>query len=369
MFDVFLSHNRQHKPWVKNLYHFLIKNGLNVFFDEQSIKPGGNIVSSIETAIVDSKYVILVLTPSSVNSKWVAMETLLSVHDDPDGCDGKLIPVVLEAIDYDKLRPSIKALNCIELTLRETREERLRYILRHIGVPDVDCIAKEDILAIFNKINAVDSYGLQLGDLNTVLEWGWDGIRLLDAFIDLDYQTLEDLVDSHEGHSGQWAPIFLNHPDTWRMLTVSPEIIAGYWHFVPLFPHDYNLAKDGVLLDSQITGDKIQFFEFPGWYDIYFVQVCLLPQYKKLKNVQFLFESIFDVLDSLSINGIYVREICANAYTDVGKALCKTFNFKFYKEHSEHGSIYVGSVYDVLQSSLAKKYDSLCVRYQEKNAD
>lgn len=367
MYDVFLSHNRKQKQWVRKLYHYLISKGLNVFFDEESIPPGANIVTSIEEAIKNSRYVVLILSQSSIQSDWVAMEIQYTIHTDPSTKKGILLPIIIEKIDFNSLRLSIQSLNCIDLTRDGTREARLKYFLEHIGVRDnYDNDKFRDVLLVDQNVSDSE---IKIGGVNEILNWGWDGIRLLDEFIKLDYETLENLIPSHEGQSSQWAPIFMNHPDTWRMLYSESNRIIGYWHFAPLFEDSYELAKQGILLDSEITADRVQFFEFEGWYKIYFVQICMLPKYRTTRNVRQLFQAIFTVLESLTKDGIFIKEICANAYTDIGRALCKSFSMQYLCEHKEYGSIYYSSIFDLLNSPIAGAFTHLKeTYYNAKNA-
>jgi hypothetical protein len=47
-YDVFVSHNRKNKPWVRMFVALLRNEGLSVFFDEDSIPFGRDIVHAIE---------------------------------------------------------------------------------------------------------------------------------------------------------------------------------------------------------------------------------------------------------------------------------------------------------------------------------
>lgn len=198
-----------------------------------------------------------------------------------------------------------------------------------------------------------------------VFEWGWNGIRLLEEFIELDYATLDKLQISHEGSPDQWAPVFMEHPATWRMLISGPQEIRGYWHFAPLFPDDYQRAKDGSLLDSEITADRIQEFAVPGDYDIYFVQICLHPHYRDLPHRLQLFRSVLETLTYLARQNVFIREICANAYTPVGHSICKSFGLTQSHKHAEHGDIYLGSIQDVLSARFGNLEPELKVLYKQ----
>jgi len=366
MYDVFLSHNRVQKPWVRCLYQFLVKRGMSVFFDEESIAPGANIVSEIEDALQNSRHVLLAVSPKSLESRWVAMETQLTIHDDCSADKGKLIPVVIEPVNFEAMRLSVRSLNCVDLTDAGSRELRLRFLLRHLGVSDADTVAREDILPLLSVSSAEVTDNVTVAGIRETLDWGWDGVRLLDAFIELDYQTLEGLTAAHEGDSAQWAPVFMNHSDTWRMLINGPQKIVGYWHFAPLFPDDYELAKKGILLDSHITPDRVRLFELPGHYQVYFVQICLHPSFRRPRYVRLLFDSVFLVLDSLSNDGVFIDEVCANAYTSVGRSLCKSFQLKYLCQHSEHGAIYAAPMKNVLSSSFGGSFADLRERYRQR---
>lgn len=149
------------------------------------------------------------------------------------------------------------------------------------------------------------SSSLSVATIADVLHWGWDGSKLLEALIHLDYETTEHLTHAHEGDPSQWGPVFMNHPETWRLLVSGPRAIVGYWHMAPLFPKEYVMAKAGQLLDSQITVDTMQLFELPGQYDVYFVQVCMLPEFRRPRTVQLLFDTVFEVIELLSHSEVY----------------------------------------------------------------
>jgi hypothetical protein len=207
---------------------------------------------------------------------------------------------------------------------------------------------------------------LQVADITDLLTWGWDGQRLSENLMALDFGTTDALTLAHEGNPDQWGPVFMNHPDTWRLLVAQPGAIVGYWHIVPLLPGAYRLVKAGQLLDSQITVDAIPDHKRPGVYDVYFVQVCLQAAYRTPGTVQLLFQTIFDVLTALADDGIYVREVTANAYTRFGEALCRSFNLRPQCSHREHGTIYSGPISNVFRHVVVMQHPHLRCRYQQQ---
>lgn len=74
MVSVFLSHSSKDKPFVRELADFLGKDGLiQVWLDEREIGYGQNIVGRIAEGL-DSDFVLLILSPDSVDSNWVKEE-------------------------------------------------------------------------------------------------------------------------------------------------------------------------------------------------------------------------------------------------------------------------------------------------------
>jgi hypothetical protein len=74
MIKVFLSHSSQDEPFVRELADFLEKEGdIEAWLDEREIAPGQNIVSRIEEGL-DADFILLILSPDSVDSSWVKEE-------------------------------------------------------------------------------------------------------------------------------------------------------------------------------------------------------------------------------------------------------------------------------------------------------
>ncbi|HYK01960.1 MAG TPA: toll/interleukin-1 receptor domain-containing protein [Thermoanaerobaculia bacterium] len=352
-YDLFLSHNRRQKPWVRQLVGLLREHGLTVFFDEDCIEPGDDVVPALERAIEASRVLVLVISRSSVFSKWVTFETTLRIYYDPESRLRRLIPILVEPVDRTLIRSAVRRLDAVDLTDPETRESEFAHFLRSVGVLNIG--TKE--LPPWPEASLIDE--LHIADIDTVNRWGWSGEELLAQLINLDYQFFHDLTDAHEGHAEQWAPVFMDHPETWRLITTPGNAIVGYWHFVPLFEDAFQLALSGELLDSAITTDKVKIFEFPGDYDIYFVSIGLLPQYRRTKAFKLLLSSLFDVLLTLARDGIFVRRVCANGYTDSGVAMCKTFSMRNECRHRERGEVFEATMMDILSAQPCNEYAEL----------
>src|ERR1044071_4828170 len=108
-YDVFLSHNGQDKPWVRSLVEQFRGIGLKVFFDEDTILGGEPVVRAIENGLLRSRHVLLVLSRAALASRWVALETAITIAEDPDGRGRRVIPVKIEELDLNELRPALRS--------------------------------------------------------------------------------------------------------------------------------------------------------------------------------------------------------------------------------------------------------------------
>lgn len=127
--DVFVSHNRKQKPWVRCAVEQMRELRIRVFFDEDSIEPGEPTITGIERGILGSRHVALIISRSSMKSRWVAMEIANTLYIDPDSSDRRLIPVVLESTDQLIIPLAVRSLNRIDLTDPLTRDQQYNRLI------------------------------------------------------------------------------------------------------------------------------------------------------------------------------------------------------------------------------------------------
>ena len=81
--SIFLSHNRNDKPFVRKLGHRLAVAGVKVWVDEAEMRLGDSLIEKIQAAIKESDFVGAVLSPDSVTSTWVQRELNMALNDVP----------------------------------------------------------------------------------------------------------------------------------------------------------------------------------------------------------------------------------------------------------------------------------------------
>jgi WD40 repeat protein/GTPase SAR1 family protein len=95
-YDVFLSHNSQDKPRVRELAEELRGAGLRVWLDDWVIKPGDDIYLSVERGLEAARVQVLCLSPAALGSKWVELERSTVLFRDPSNAGRRFVPLLLE---------------------------------------------------------------------------------------------------------------------------------------------------------------------------------------------------------------------------------------------------------------------------------
>lgn len=134
--DVFVSHNWKQKPWVREVVTQWQHLGLKVFFDEKDIKPGDDILQVLDKGLKGSRCVVLIITPESVASKWVAMESAATLYQHLSGEESRLIPVMLEPTIKAEIPLAVRSLSMVDLTDASARRHSYHTLLYALGVSE-----------------------------------------------------------------------------------------------------------------------------------------------------------------------------------------------------------------------------------------
>ncbi len=93
-YDVFLSYSSASQPWVRKFTDALTASGITTWFDAHEILPGDRWQDKIEKALRQSRVLIMVITPESVQRPWTFFELGAAL------ADGKrIVPVLSEGVD------------------------------------------------------------------------------------------------------------------------------------------------------------------------------------------------------------------------------------------------------------------------------
>jgi TIR domain len=93
--SIFISHNHRDKHFVRTLAQDLGALGVRVWLDEAEIRVGDSLIEKISTAIDEMRYLGIVLSPNSVESRWVKEELSQALVGQLSERDTVVLPIML----------------------------------------------------------------------------------------------------------------------------------------------------------------------------------------------------------------------------------------------------------------------------------
>jgi hypothetical protein len=262
-YDVFISYSHDDRDWVrKELLPRLEQAGLKVIIDYRDFVIGMPSLVNIETAVDNSRYTLVVLTPAWLESQWAEFEGLLVSTRDPAGRKRKLIPLMLEPCQ--QLPPRIAMLTYADFTVPSQRDTEMERLLKSIGPPEsllsLQSPEKEPSDTALRRIDAATPSHAQVGQRIDLLvqvrfpdspllgieEWSTtqrpSAIEQTSEPVDLQFPV--------DPRTGKPSPARL------EIRVVAPDFrIEGAAQQVIWVPPDRNSAKVAFLLTATVLGN------------------------------------------------------------------------------------------------------------------
>ena len=96
---VFLCHSSKDKAFVTRLCRDLRKAGADLWLAEWELRVGDSLLTRISKAICQSGYLVVILSCSSIQSKWVQLELNLGLSLELQKDAVFVLPVLIEAVE------------------------------------------------------------------------------------------------------------------------------------------------------------------------------------------------------------------------------------------------------------------------------
>jgi hypothetical protein len=127
LYDVFISYSHKDEELARELRQLLESKGLKCFMSSMDIRSGDPWTETIRNALVDAQEILLVITPDSVDSKWVLCE----------GGAGwalgkRMVPALLK-VEPDLLPEPIKRHQAKKIDTTTQRESLAKEIAERMG--------------------------------------------------------------------------------------------------------------------------------------------------------------------------------------------------------------------------------------------
>lgn len=124
---VFISHTSSDHDFVWKLAKRLKEDGVDVWVDEWEIKVGDSIVQKVNDALIESSFLLIILSENSLNSDWVLKEMNVGLMRQLSSKNVKILPVLLElrSRDLPPLLADIYAVRFSRETINDTEYRKL----------------------------------------------------------------------------------------------------------------------------------------------------------------------------------------------------------------------------------------------------
>jgi hypothetical protein len=100
--SIFLSYNKEDKPFARRLADDIRRVGITVWLDEAEIKPGDSIIEKIEEGLNGSEYIGVILSPTSVKSRWVKRELRAVLHQEITASSKIVLPLLYQQCEIPR---------------------------------------------------------------------------------------------------------------------------------------------------------------------------------------------------------------------------------------------------------------------------
>jgi len=128
--EVFLSHSSRDRAIANRMAATLRAHGVPVWYSDTNIATADQWIDAIGAALRRCDWFMVLLSPASAESRWVKRELSYALRHRQ--YDEHLIPVIVEACDYEELSWTLGELQMASLD--DNPEEGFAKILRRWGI-------------------------------------------------------------------------------------------------------------------------------------------------------------------------------------------------------------------------------------------
>lgn len=133
MKDIFICHDSEDKPFVRELARTLKSYGIRVWFDEWELNVGDSLHQRIGQAIQKSSFMLVVLSRTSAKKPWVQREMTAGLAQELNRKNVYVIPALLN-INPGELPPMLA--DKLAADFRHDKRVGVKAILKRLGITD-----------------------------------------------------------------------------------------------------------------------------------------------------------------------------------------------------------------------------------------
>jgi hypothetical protein len=128
---VFISYSHDDKDVVDALAHRLATDQINYWLDEKDLFVGDVVDKAISRGIQESLLFIIVLTPTSISSKWVERELDEAAHEESEGLK-IILPIVAKDLPRERIPARLRRKLYVDISMSfDDGYKKLTRSIRH----------------------------------------------------------------------------------------------------------------------------------------------------------------------------------------------------------------------------------------------
>jgi hypothetical protein len=128
-YDVFVSFADTEKAWVEGYLLRALGVPNDRILTRQDYTPGAVIAEEVVRAVEESRYTVLVLSPTFLDDRWAVFGERLATWTSVEGGKGRVVPVIREAVEVPLQLQYIVKLDCTDERQWDAETDRLRTLL------------------------------------------------------------------------------------------------------------------------------------------------------------------------------------------------------------------------------------------------
>jgi hypothetical protein len=113
---IFISYSSKDRNTAEEISLALLGAGYEIFFDQNNLPPGGDFHSRIRSAIERSDAYIFLISNNSIKERGYALTELKFAKEKWPKPWGKVLPIMIEKVDYDLIDNYLKAITILTPT-------------------------------------------------------------------------------------------------------------------------------------------------------------------------------------------------------------------------------------------------------------
>jgi TIR domain len=129
-YDLFISYSSRDRGFVLKLASDLKDKGLTVWLDQWEVKPGERLRERINDAIARCNYLLVLLSPNSINSQWVRVELDSAMIRELDSKQVVVIPTLFGDISDREIPPDLKGKHYLDFRDNKEYKNNLKRIIK-----------------------------------------------------------------------------------------------------------------------------------------------------------------------------------------------------------------------------------------------